>query len=232
MKFSALLRKELRECLPWLLLAMIIFIAINSIILRLQIIDESFINHRLSRFLPGNAAGYYELTYYPKIQETGIWLIILSIGLGLALGVRQFWLPNFTRTWPFLLHRSVNRETILAAKLIAAILTLVISLGLTWVAIYWYISRQEAFKVPLPFRVFIEGCIFIIMGFVSYLGTALSGLSRAKWYTTKIFGVAFVVTFLIVIFAQLTLTGVVLIITFSMIILLSQIIHTFVGREF
>ena len=232
MRFSALLYKELRECLPWLLLAMIIFIAASSIILRVEILDESFINHRFSRFSPGNVIGYYEFTYYPNIREAGIWLFLLSIGLGLALGVRQFWLPNFTRTWPFLLHRSVDRGTILAAKLIAAILTLVISLGLTWVAIYWYASRVEAFKVPLPFRVFIEGCIFIITGFVIYLGTALSGLSRAKWYTTKIFGIAFVVTLFFIIFSQSTLAGIVLIITFFMVILLSQIIHTFGGREF
>ena len=232
MRFSALLRKELRECLPWLLLAMIIFIAASFIILRVQILDESFINHRLSRLSPGNPVAYYAVTYSSPIRESGIWLFLLSIGLGLVLGVRQFWLPNFTRTWPFLLHRSVNRQTILAAKLIAATLTLVISLGLTWTAIYWYAGRMEAFKVPLSFRVFIEGWIFIIMGFVSYLGTALSGLSRAKWYTTKIFGVALVVTLLFVIFAQLTLAGVVLIIAFFMVILLSQIIHTFGGREF
>jgi hypothetical protein len=230
MRFSALLYKELRECLPWLFLAAIIFIAASSIILRVEILNESFINHRLSRLSPGNAVGY-NFTYYPKIKEAGIWLFLLSIGLGLVLGVRQFWLPNFTRTWPFLLHRSVNRETILAAKLIAAILTLVISLGLTWVAIYWYASRVEAFKVPLPFRVFFEGWIFIIMGFVCYLGTALSGLSIAKWYTTKIFGIVFAFL-LIIIFAQLTLSGLVMIITFSMVILLSQIVHTFGGREF
>jgi len=231
MRFSALLRKELRECLPWLLLAMIIFIAASSIILRVEILEEK-IDSRMSRFSPGNVIGHHELTYSSRIPVIGLWLFLLSIGLGLVLGVRQFWLPNFTGTWPFLLHRSVNKETILAAKLIAAILTLVISLGLTWVAIYWYASRVEAFKVPLPFRVFFEGCIFIIMGFVIYLGTALSGLSRAKWYTTKIFGIAFVVTLLFVIFAQLTLAGAVLIITFSVVILLSQIIHTFLLREF
>jgi hypothetical protein len=231
MRFSALLRKELRECLPWLLLAAIVFTAASSIILRVDILNESFINHRLSRFSPGNTIGYNELTYYPKIREAGIWLFLLSIGLGLALGVRQFWLPNFTRTWPFLLHRSVNRQTILSAKLIAAILTLVISLGLTWTALYWYAGRLEAFKVPLSFRVFIEGWIFIIIGFVCYLGTALSGLSKAKWYTTKIFGIAFAIL-LIIIFSQSTLTWLIMIITFFLAVLLSQIIHTFLLREF
>ena len=232
MRFSALLRKELRECLPWLLLAMITFIAASSIILRVEILNENLIDYRLSHFSPGNVINYWDLIYYPPIRETGMWLFFLSIGLGLVLGVRQFWLPNFTRTWPFLLHRSVKRETILAAKLTSATLALVISLGLTWIALYWYASKVEAFKVPLPFRVFIEGWIFIIMGFVSYLGTALSGLSRAKWYTTKIFGIALAVPLLFVIFVQLTLTGIVLIIAFFVIILLSQIIQTFLVREF
>ncbi|MBN1805666.1 MAG: hypothetical protein JW837_10475 [Sedimentisphaerales bacterium] len=231
MRFTALLRKELRECLPWLLLAMITFIAAGSVILRVEILNESFINHRFSRFSPGNTINYWELICYTPIRETGLWLFFLSVGLGLVIGVRQFWLPNFTGTWPFLLHRSVKRETILTSKLIAALLTLTISLGLTWIAIFWSACRQEAFKIPLSFRIFFEGWIFIIMGLVSYLGTALSGLSRAKWYTTKIFGIAFAAV-IIITFSGFTLAGLVLIITFFVVILLSQIFHTFQVREF
>ncbi len=230
MRFSALLYKEFRECLPWLLLATIVFISVSSITLRVEAYHENY-DYRYSRFSPGTIIQDYKLTDYPTIRLNGLWLFFLSIGLGLALGVRQFWLPNFTRTWPFLLHRSVRRETILAAKLIAATLTLVISLGITWVVLYWYACRPEVFKVPLTLRVFVEGCIFITLGFVGYLGTALSGLCRAKWYSTKIFGVAFA-ALIIIIFAQLTLAGLVMILTFFVVILLSQIIHTFLVREF
>jgi hypothetical protein len=230
MRFSALLRKELRECLPWLLLAMITFIAVSSIILREETYSEN-LGYRHIRFTPGTIINSYELTHYPKMHETGPWLLFLSLGLGLALGVRQFWLPNFTRTWSFLLHRSVNRQTILGAKLLAASLTLMISLGLTWMALYRYICQPEVLVIPPSFRVFIEGLIFIMLGFISYLGTALSGLSRTKWYSTKMFGI-FYATLVIIMFAQFRYTWLLVIIIVSIVILLSQIFNIFLRREF
>ena len=230
MRFTALLRKELRECLPWLLLAAIVFIAVSSIILHSETYNES-LNYRYQRFTPGTIINSYELTYYPTMHETGPWLLFLSLGLGLAIGVRQFWLPNFTRTWQFLLHRSVNRKTILTSKLIAASLTLTISLGLTWISLYWYICQPKVLVLPPSFRVFIEGLIFIMLGFMSYLGTALSGLSRAKWYSTKMFGI-FYAALVIIMFVQFTHIGLLVIIIVSIVILLSQIFNIFLRREF
>jgi hypothetical protein len=159
-------------------------------------------------------------------------LFCFSIGLGLVLGVRQFWIPHFTRTWPFLLHRSVSRKTILAAKLIAASIAFVISLGTVWVALYWYANRPEVFPIPQTPRVFIEGWIFIMLGFVTYLGTALSSLIPAKWYTTKIFGLAFATVIIVTTLSQWTLVGIFTVIAVSVAILLSQIFDTFLRREF
>lgn len=231
MRFSALLGKELRECLPWLLLAAIVFIAVNIVLLRMETYYENN-NYRYSRFSPGTVISYYDLSYYPPINETGIWLFFLSIGLGLVLGVRQFWIPNFTRTWPFLLHRSVSRSTILAAKLTAASIAFIISIFSIWIGIYWYACRQGTFAIPQTSRTFIEGCIFIMLGVVTYLGTALSGMSTAKWYTTKIFGLAFATIVIILIFSQWRLTSAFAVITASTAILLVQIFAIFLKREF
>jgi len=231
MRFSALLRKELRECLPWMLLAAIVFLAFGGFFLRALAYDQ-----RHYRYYPNFSAGTLvspgQLTQHTPLLLTGSCLFCLSIGLGLVLGIRQFWIPNFTRTWPFLLHRSVRRKTILAAKLIAASIAFVISIGPVWIGLYWYACRPEVFPIPPTFRVFIEGWIFIMLGLVAYLGTALSGLSTANWYTTKIFGLAFATVIIVTTLSQWTLVGIFTVIAVSIAILLSQIFDTFLRREF
>lgn len=230
MRFSALLKKELRESLPWMVLAGIIFIAVTSMLFQTETYSENN-SFRYSRLSPGTIVNHYMFTYYPAMNNTGPWLLFLSIGLGLAIGVRQFWIPNFTSTWSFLLHRSVSRNTILTAKLTSASIAFIISLVPTWIGIYQHVTRPEVFTVPPPFRFFIEGLIFIILGFVTYLGTALSGLSTAKWYTTKIFGVLFVL-FIFTTLSMWTLGGLLAALIVSAAILLIQIFQTFLRREF
>ena len=231
MRFSALLRKELRECLPWMLLAAIVFLALGGFFLRVEIHyrNPSWYYSRLS---PGTIVESSLFTYYSILGIMGPLLLLSSIGLGLVLGIRHFWIPNFTRTWPFLLHRSVSRKTILAAKLTAGTIAFVISLGTVWVALYWYANRPEVFAIPQTPRVFIEGWIFIMLGLVTYLGTALSSLSTAKWYTTKIFGLAFAALVIFTTFPQCSLVWIFTVIAVSVAILLSRIFDTFLRREF
>ncbi len=221
MRFSTLLFKELRECLPWMLLAAIVFIAVTGVLIQTETYSTNN-SYRYSRLSPGTTVSGYQFTFYPAMNQTGPWLFVVSVGLGLALGIRQFWIPNFTRTWPFLLHRSVNRNTILATKLTAASIAFACSIVPVWIGIYWYATRPEVFVIPPTFRFFIEGWIFIILGFVTYLGTALSGLSTAKWYTTKIFGILFVVAFFMTL-SMWTLAGFLVAFIFSAAILLMQI---------
>ena len=230
MRFSTLLRKELRECLPWLLLVAIAFLAVGGFFLRAEAYFEG--DRHYSRLSPGTAVDHYQLTYYQTLNVTGPLLFCLSIGLGLVLGVRHFWIPHFTRTWPFLLHRSANRKSILAAKLTAGTIAFVISIVPVWVGFYWYACRQEVFPIPPTPRVFIEGWIFIMLGLVTYLGTALSGLSTAKWYTTKIFGLAFATVIIVTTLSQWTLVGIFTVIAISVAILLSLIFDSFLRREF
>ena len=231
MRFSALLRKELRECLPWMLLAAIAFLAIGGFFLHVDAYDKS-LYWRYSRMSPGTIISHYSMTFYPIPNVTGPWLLLSSIVLGLALGVRHFWIPHFTRTWPFLLHRSVSRKTILAAKLTATSIAFVISIVPVWVGLYWYATRPEVFPIPQTPRVFIEGWILIMLGLVTYLGTTLSGLSTAKWYTTKIFGLAFATVIIFTTFSQWSLVWAFAVIAISVVILLSRIFDTFLRREF
>jgi hypothetical protein len=231
MRFSALLRKELRESLPWMLLAAIIFLAIGGFSLRAQayFVQSNWLSWGLS---PGSVVEPYRLTHYSPLAMTGSWLLITSIGLGLALGVRHFLIPLFTRTWPFLLHRSASRQMILGAKLTAATIAFVVSLGAVWIGLYWYASRPELFMIPPPGRTFIEGWLFIVLGLIVYLGTAMTALSKARWYTTKILGLAFAMVVICMIFLQWRLGWAFAMVIIGVLVLLSQIIDMFLNREF
>jgi hypothetical protein len=231
MRFTVLVRKEFRESLPWLILAAIVFFAFGGFCLREKAyqVDRNWDYSNLS---PGSMVEPYWLTRSSPLAATGTWLLLTSIGLGLTLGIRHFWMPYFTGTWPFLLHRSVDRKAILAAKLTVAAIAFVISLGTLWLCLCWYANRPELFTIPQTARVFIEGWILIALGLVAYLGTALSSLSTAKWYTTRVFGMAFATIIIIVTFSQWQLAWAFVIIAIGVFILLSQIIDLFLNREF
>ena len=231
MRFLALLRKELRECLPWMLLAMIVLFVIGGFILRAQA-NERYYNFHHRQFSPNSLIQTYYLTHYSPLSPIGPLLFVIPIGLGLVLGLRQFWIPHFTKTWAFLLHRSTNRKNILAAKLTATSIALIISMGLVWIVFFWYASRPELFIFPQTLRVFIHGWIFIILGYMAYLGTALSGLSTTHWYTTKIFGLAFATIIIVTTIFQWSLICAFAVIGIGTVILLSQIFNLFLNREF
>jgi len=232
MRFSALLRKEFRECLPWMLLAAIILLAIGGFSLR-QAQLQGWYDWSERYFSSRSVTETYDLQYRRcPLQLIGPLLLLTSIGLGLVLGVRHFWIPSFTRTWPFLIHRSVDRTTIIWAKLAAAIISFLISLGAIWAALYSYSCDPERFTMLPIKRVFIEGWVFILLGLVVYLGTALAGLSTARWYTTKIFGLAFATLIIFAAILEWRLGWAFAAIVIGAVILLSQITDTISNREF
>jgi len=232
MRFSALLRKELRESLPWMLLAAIIFLAIGGFFLR-QVQLYGWYDWSQRDFSSGSFTENYDLqSRRSPLQLIGPVLLLTSLGLGLVLGVRHFWIPYFTRTWPFLIHRSVDRKTIFWAKLAAAIITFLISVGAVWAAFYSYSCRPERFTMLPIKRVFIEGWLFVLLGLIVYLGTALTGLCNARWYTTKIFGLAFATVIICATIFEWRIGWAFAAIIIGAVILLSQIIDTISNREF
>lgn len=231
MRFLALLRKELRESLPWILLAVVLLLTVGAYMLRIEAYYGRPTRY-LSRLSPGATLDPNALAHYSVLQVSAVWLLVISIGLGLVLGARHFGIPFFTRTWPFLLHRSTGRMIILAAKLTAATIAIVVSLSTAWLILYLYACRPGLFTVPPYYTNLIDGWLFTVLGLVVYLGTALSALSTARWYTTKIFGLALVT---IVIFATIVESSrpwAIAITIITAAILLSQIIHIFLTREF
>lgn len=231
MRFLALLKKELRESLPWILLSLVLLLTVCAYMLRMEAYYGRHTRY-LSRLSPGTTINPSTFAHYSVLQVSAVWLLIISIGLGLVLGARHFGIPFFTRTWPFLLHRSTGRMTILAAKLTAATISIVVSLSTAWLILYLYACRPGIFTVPPSYINLIDGWLFTVLGLVVYLATALSALSTARWYTTKIFGLVLVTIMIFAMTVESSRLWVIAITTLAAAILLSQTIHIFLTREF
>jgi len=233
MRFLALVRKELRECLPWLLLAGLLLLVAGAWMLRYE---AEYVQEKLAqppRLAPGSAVIHaYRLTRPHLLGGPAKWLCVLAPGLGLALGIRHFWMPLYTRTWSFLLHRSVSRLTILLAKCAAAVAAFVVSLGVVWTVLYWYARRPDVFVIPASARELVVGWIYIALGLVVYLATALSALSTARWYTTRIFGLLLAGLATIIVLSQWNLGRVAVLLVLTLLVLASQTVAAFLDREF
>lgn len=233
MRFLALLRKELRESLPWLLLAGLLLLAVGAFTLRAQ---SRFANPSAWSYdqgmAPGQSVADYRLTRPSRLELPAMWLAFIAPGLGLVLGICHFWVPLLARTWSFLLHRSASRLTMLSAKLTAAILAFLISTGLVWTGLYWYACRPGVFPVPEPLRMLVVGWLYVALGLVVYLGTALSALSTARWYTSRIFGLAFAILAILIIWSQWHPAWIVALTVVAISILLVQTVAVFLSREF
>ncbi len=233
MRFLALLKKELRESLPWLLLAALIVLGVGLVRLRPRApFSVADYWQYTSGMTPGEPVNVHYLVGAAQLELPAVWLAFIAPALGLVLGVRHFWVPLFTRTWSFLLHRSAKRSTVLAAKLAAAAIALVVPLGLVWISLHRYACRPDVFPFPEPIKVFASGWLCIALGFVVYLGTALSALSTARWYTTRILGLAFATLAVFFIIAQWKLTWIITLTILAIAILLIQTVAAFEDREF
>ncbi len=232
MRFFALIRKELRECLPWFLVAFVFLLFFGSISLYSVSLRKELSYPYISLDPDMPQTSVYQLTRTGTLSGPAPYLFLSVIGLGLCLGIRQFWYPHFTRVWDFELHRSVNRSAILFSKVIAAFLAFLFSAGLLWYVFYWYAGNSKVFMVSPPLRHLIEGWIITAVGFVVYLGTVKSGLSRARWYTTKMFGLGFSLFIIVVVFSQYKIGWTIAAIIVGVFVFMIDILETFQSKEF
>jgi hypothetical protein len=229
MRFFALLKKELRECLPWMATAAAILLLFGSMMLwnreQRDIGDFYRVFERYSE-IPG-----YDVVRRP-ISDFTVFVFMSTVGLGLALGVRQFWVDDFMGTWGFIVHRSTRRTTIFAAKICAGLISMILAIGLVWCYLFWRANSSGYFVFPLPEKCFIVGWLIGGMGLLAYLGAGLAGLSKARWYTTKLMGLGFALWIFVTLIRQWTLWwgfGTLLIGT---VVLLYLMWETFLNREF
>jgi len=229
MRFLALVKKELRECLPWAVSAAAFLLIFGS--LKLWDTVQFGAEHRYRVFEHYSEVYGYDLIRYP-IDVVGALVFISAAGLGLALGVRQFWVADFIGTWGFTLHRSSRRTAILTAKIFAGLVSFIVAIGLVWSYLYWRANLPGYFPVPLPKRCFIQGWLVGGMGLLFYLGAGLAGLSKTRWYTTKLIGLGFVRWMFVTLNEQWTLWWGFGTLAIAVVVLLYLIWETFLKREF
>jgi hypothetical protein len=229
MRFFALLKKELRECLPWLVLASAFLLIIGSIQLSSRLKPD--VTYQYRNFEPYSEISLYDLIKRP-IADVGAMLFITAAGLGIALGVRQFWIDDFIGTWGFVLHRSISKAAILTAKICAGCLSLIVPVGLIWCYLFWRANLPDYSVVPLPERNFFEGWLTIGIGLMFYLGASLAGLSKAKWYTTKVLGLGFALWMFITIAQEWSFVWGCGTLVIGIVVLLYLIFESFLNRQF
>jgi hypothetical protein len=228
MKFAALVKKELRICLPWLCLSVLAFVVIGSILMKGLILNQRYYIERGY----DNGSQYSWFTPYSPITEFGPLILITSLALGVILAIRQFFLPGLSGTWPFTIHRSIKPQAIVWAKFTAAVLTFLFSIGLFWTLFYSYAAVPGRFYIPIFFKTCLEGWIYICLGLVAYLGTALSAVSTAHFYTTRLLGMAIATMMFFLVIMQTSITGALVGVVVGACILIVQIFHTFLAREY
>lgn len=231
MKFVALFRKELREALPWLLLAAAVVLLFGGMALWRQVRRGGGEPAHFYAPSPGEIGGE-QFRRGSLFAGVGTTLLLTAIGLGVVLAGRQFVVPSLRRTWAFTIHRSVPRSWIVLAKFLAAAVSLVLAVGATWTLLYVWASRPGVLTFPPRSQIYAEGWIYIVLGGVAYLGTALSAVSDARWYTTRTFGMAVATMVIVVALTCLGETFRLGLIVAGLLLLAVQVMHLVISREY
>jgi hypothetical protein len=228
MKFAALLKKELRICLPWLLLSILIFAGAGYLAMKSSILYQQY---RINDGYSENY-GYYFFTPQSPIMDFGPFISIFSLCLGVILAIQQFFMPGLHRTWSFSIHRAIRPSVIVWSKFAAAAMTFLISLGLVWTLFYMYAAVPGRFYIPVFFKTCMEGWLFILVGLIAYYGTALSAISTTPFYTTRLLGMAIAAIIIFFVYMQTSIVSAILWIIIGAVILIIQIFHTFLTRQY
>ena len=232
MKYLALMKKELRMILPWAILAAAVFTLIGTVVMCVIFKQERdvFSGYNWNWKDESLNISWWQMRFRNPFGPLGAWLFFISIGLGLILAVRQFWMPNFSKTKSFELHRPINRGWILSAKLLSAMLVMTISVGGVWVA--FYRIGHHRFPNILITEMLIQGWIFIAIGYVVYLCLAVCGTDRSKWYATKKVPIVLAILIFITTFTQVQIYIALGIIGCAMAVLMVQLASLFLNRDY
>lgn len=230
MRFLALLKKELREAAGWIILSVILLFVISWFIIRLVAVYHGP-EYYYGMLPSGKVIDQYMIFRTDIIQGPAVLMFFVSIGLGLILGFRHFWMPGFTGTWQYLIHRSVTRSAIISAKLAAAAI-LMLCLSLAWLLLAGIAGKSERIIIPSESGIVGLGIFYAYLGFIVYMGTALCAITKARWYTTRMFGLFFVFIMFLIILSQTSFAQAFFISVVFFVVLIVQIYEIFLQREF
>ncbi len=231
-RFMALLRKELRESLPLMSATFLLFVVFSTYSIRITISQgaNDYIRHQ--NIQAGQFMGLFYLFHGYYLHEMAFWIQLTAVFSGLGLGIVHFGVPSITRTWSFLIHRSTKRLSILTAKFLTALITFVLAIGIVWCWVYWYSQQIRLSSFPPHHRVLVEGWIYLAMGCLVYLATALSALNAARWYASKFAPFGFVFLVYAAVVTQGHIPTALMIQGLGIGLLLIQLAHTFNTKAF
>jgi hypothetical protein len=220
MSFAALLKKDLRECLPWLLPALIVLLAVG--------LEETTSHPWEGTWNPYGGQGLWMAPDSP-VFATACALFGCTLVLSVVLAVRQFLMPSMSGEWGFLLHPA-GRRAVLRSRLTIGLLSLLL-LGGVWTGVFLRALRTDVLQVPPPTDVLAVGWVSVGWGCVFYLAVSLSVLSRGTWWGRKTVPLAFaLIGLLSALGLGITAAGVIVGIAFAL--LLPQLLWEFNTREF
>jgi hypothetical protein len=231
MRFLTLLKKEFREAVPWFILATLFLSVLCLYSIRMKIPEQEGWYPRGLSTKNLQVINGFAMFQTDIMEESAGFMFYISIGLGLILAVRHFLLPGLNGTWQFLIHRSVTRRAILSAKLIAAAV-LMLCLSLVWLLLAGYTYISEKVIIPAGSGIECLGIFYAFLGFLVYMGTGICAIIKARWYTTRTFGLFFVLIMFFVIFRMSNLIQALVVAAIVFGILIVQIYQTFLEREF
>jgi hypothetical protein len=228
-KFLTIIRTDLSECLLFILLTAVFCLAAG---LFFMWADSYSYNHIF--FPKYNGEIDQKWFWAPPAAGTGPLLFIGGIIFGFIMAILQFQDEdkNPRTPWQFLLHRSASHEIILAGKLSAGLIGFLIAFGVPWIVLYSCMCNERFFLLAPMGRTFAEGWIFIWVGYTVYLGIALAALHKGRWNPRQFLGVSFSAIVITLICFQSNLVWSAVILFLAALILLSQLVDTFLKKEF
>ncbi|MFI4913370.1 MAG: hypothetical protein ACIAQZ_17060 [Sedimentisphaeraceae bacterium JB056] len=169
-------------------------------------------------------------SYTIHIRSFSALYFFSAAGLGILVGVSQFWVPFFTNTWKFTLHRPIKRSAALTLMLLSAAFIIALIAGGSW-TILWLKAKSQ-FTLPPTTGALAEGWLFVLEGFVAYLAVALAALNQHRWYTAKFLPLLFAFLTWIVMWTTVSFTGAIMAAGIYILIVMPLIYRKFETREF
>ncbi len=220
MSSTALLKKDLRECLPWLLPVLLILLAVG--------VEETTTRSWERTWSP---YGGYGLWVRPdsRVCATAGVLFVGTLLLAGILAVRQFLIPSVSGEWGFLLHPA-GRRTVLRSRLTTGLVSL-LSLGGVWTGVFMRTLSPGVLQAPPPIDALAVGWVSVGWGCVFYLAVSLAVLVGGAWWGRKSAPLAFaLIALLAALGLGITAAGVTAVVAFAL--LLPQLLWEFNAREF
>ena len=106
------------------------------------------------------------------------------------------------------------------------------TVGVLWTVLFLLASRPGVLPFPPRGAILAEGWVFVLLGAVTYLGTALSALGKTRWYTTRMVPLAFAALVVFMVFAVYSYAAVATILVVGLAVLLVRLFHRFAVNDF